>query len=73
MARLVPGIAGTAGALIVLVAVLMTLNAVGCFGFLSKAHIAQALAGDLAVTGRSADTEARITMQAGVVAERAIL
>jgi hypothetical protein len=39
MARLVPGIAGTAGALIVLVAVLMTLNAVGCFGFLSALPI----------------------------------
>ena len=29
--------------LTMLVAVLMTLNAVGCFGYLSRAHIAQAL------------------------------
>jgi hypothetical protein len=46
------------------VAVLMTLNAVGCFGYLSKAHT-----GDLAVAGRSADTDARLSMQAGVVAD----
>jgi hypothetical protein len=55
--------------LTILVAVLMTLNAVGCFGYLSKAHIASALAGDLAVAGRSADVESRITIQAGVVAD----
>jgi hypothetical protein len=56
-------------ALIVLVAVLMALNAVGAFGYLSKAHIASALAGDLAVAGRSADVETRIVVQAGVVAD----
>jgi hypothetical protein len=56
--------------LTILVAVLMTLNAVGCFGYLSKAHIASALAGDLAVAGRSADVESRITIQAGVVADQ---
>jgi hypothetical protein len=54
--------------LTMLVAVLMTLNAVGCFGYLSRAHIASALAGDLGVAGRSADIEARLSMQAGVVA-----
>jgi hypothetical protein len=53
----------------VLVTVLMTLNAVGCFGYLSRAHIAQAVAGDVGVTGRSADIEARLAMQAGVVAD----
>jgi hypothetical protein len=47
----------------------MGLNAVGAYGFLAKAHIASALAGDLAVAGRSADTEARLSMQAGVVAD----
>jgi hypothetical protein len=52
-----------------LVAVLMGLNAVGAYGFLAKAHIASALAGDLAVAGRSADTDARLSMQAGVVAD----
>jgi hypothetical protein len=60
---------GLKASLTILVLVLMTLNAVGAFGFLSKAHIASALAGDLAVAGRSADTEARLSMQAGVVAD----
>jgi hypothetical protein len=55
--------------LTILVTVLMTLNAVGCFGYLSKAHIASALAGDLAVVGRSADTDARLFMEAGVIAD----
>jgi hypothetical protein len=55
--------------LTMLVAVLMTLNAIGCFGYLSKAHIASALAGDLTVAGRTADTEARLSIQAGVVAD----
>jgi hypothetical protein len=55
--------------LMILVAALMTLNAVGCFGYLSKAHIASALAGDLAVAGRGADVDTRITVQAGVVAD----
>jgi hypothetical protein len=56
-------------ALTILVAILMALNAVGCFGYLSKAHIASALAGDLAVTGRIADADARVSMQAGIVAD----
>jgi hypothetical protein len=60
---------GLKTSLTILVLVLMTLNAVGCFGYLSKAHIASALAGDLAVAGRGADTDARLSMQAGVVAD----
>jgi hypothetical protein len=56
-------------ALSALILVLMTLNALGAFGFLSKAHIASALAGDLAVAGRGADVETRITVQSGVVAD----
>jgi hypothetical protein len=52
-----------------LVAVPMILNAIGCFGYLSRAHIASALAGDLAVAGRGADIEARLSMQAGDVAD----
>src|SRR5260370_10534275 len=59
---------GLKASLTILVLVLMTLNTVGAFGFLSKAHIASALAGDLAVAGRSADTEARLSMQAGIMA-----
>jgi hypothetical protein len=60
---------GLKASLTMLVLVLMTLNAVGAFGFLSKAHIASALAGDLAVAGRSADREARLSMQGAVVAD----
>jgi hypothetical protein len=57
------------GALTILVVVLMGLNAVGAYGFLAKAHIVSALAGDLAVAGRAADIETRITVQAGVVGD----
>jgi hypothetical protein len=55
--------------LIVLVAILMALNAVGCFGYLSKAHIGHRVDGDVAVAGRGADVEARLSMQAGVVTD----
>src|SRR5260370_1022644 len=49
-------------ALTTLAAVLMRLIALAAYGFLAKAHIASALAGDhLAVAGRSADTEARLS------------
>jgi hypothetical protein len=55
--------------LTMLVAILMTLNAVGCFGYLSKAHIGHQVDGDVAVAGRGADIEARLSMQAGVVTD----
>jgi hypothetical protein len=60
---------GLKAALTILVAVLMGLNAVGAFGYLSRAHIVSALAGDLAVAGRGADTDARLSIQAGVIAD----
>src|SRR6266404_2951090 len=50
-------------ALAVLVAVLMGLNAVGCYGFLAKAHIGHQVDGDVAVAGRAADIEGRISVQ----------
>jgi len=56
-------------ALVVLVAVLMGLNAIGAYGFLAKAHIGHAVAGDVAVAGRAADTEARLSVQVGVVTD----
>jgi hypothetical protein len=56
-------------ALVALVAVLMGLNAIGAYGFLAKAHIGHALAGDLAVSARSADADARLSVQAGKVAD----
>jgi hypothetical protein len=55
--------------LTMLVAVLMALNAVGCFGYLSKAHIAHQVDGDVAIAGRGADVEGRISMQAGIAAD----
>ena len=55
--------------LAVLVAVLMGLNAVGCYGFLAKAQIGHAVAGDVAVAGRSADVEAHLSVQAEKVAD----
>jgi hypothetical protein len=47
----------------------MALNAVGAYGFLAKAHIGHAVAGETAVAGRAADIDARITVQTGVVAD----
>ena len=52
-----------------LIGVLIALNAVGSYGFLSKAHIAQELAGNLNVAGRTADVEARLAVQASIVAD----
>jgi len=56
-------------ALTILVAVLMGLNAVGCYGFLAKAHIGHQVEGDVAVAGRAADIEARLAVQAEKVAD----
>ena len=47
-------------ALTALVAVLMVLNSIGVYGFLSRAHIEHALAGDLAVSSKAATVEARL-------------
>src|SRR5262249_12642865 len=56
-------------ALTILVAILMGLNAVGCYGFLAKAHIGHQVEGETAVAGRAADIEARLSVQAAVVAD----
>jgi hypothetical protein len=56
-------------ALGVLVAVLMALNAVGAYGFLAQAHISHAVAGEVTSLARGADVEARLSLQAGVVAD----
>jgi hypothetical protein len=47
----------------------MGLNAVGAFGFLSKAHIGHQVEGDVAVAGRAADIEGRISVQTEKVAD----
>jgi hypothetical protein len=60
---------GLKGALAVLVLVLMGLNVVGAFGFLAKAHIGHQVEGDVAVAGRAADIDGRISTQAGMVAD----
>jgi hypothetical protein len=56
-------------ALSVLILVLMGLNAVGCYGFLAKAHIGHQVEGDVAVAGRAADIDGRISVQADLVAD----
>ncbi len=67
MARAGARIAPPAGG--ALVAVLMALNAIGAYGFLAKAHIGHQVEVDVSVAGRAADIEARIAVQAGVVAD----
>jgi hypothetical protein len=56
-------------AIVTLIALLTGLNAMGAYGFLAKAHIGHRVEGDVAVAGRSADVEGRISMQAGMVAD----
>jgi hypothetical protein len=60
---------GLKGALAVLVLVLMGLNVVGAFGFLAKAHIGHQVEGEVTTAGRAADIDARLSVQAGVVAD----
>jgi hypothetical protein len=62
---------GTAlkAALGVLVAVLTAPNAVEAYGFLARAHISHAVAGEVTTLARGADVEARLSLQAGVVAD----
>jgi len=47
----------------------MGLNAIGAYGFLAKAHIGHVVEGDIAFVGRAADTDARLSVQAGIVAD----
>jgi hypothetical protein len=63
------GSAALRAALVILVAVLMGLNAIGAYGFLAKAHIGHAVAGETAVAGRSTEVDARLNVQVGVVAD----
>src|SRR5882762_6195479 len=56
-------------ALAVLVAVLMGLNAVGCYGFLAKAQIGHQVEGETVVSARAANIEARLAVQAEKVAD----
>jgi hypothetical protein len=53
--------------LIALAAVLMGLNAVGCYGFLAKAHIGHQVEGETAIGGRMAEIQGWISVQEGIV------
>jgi hypothetical protein len=55
--------------LVAMIGVLMSLNAVGVFGFLSRAHLDHMAAVDLALADRTADTEARLAIQGQTVAD----
>jgi hypothetical protein len=56
-------------ALTALVAVLMGLNAIGAYGFLSRAQIEHSVTGDAAIEAREAQVQAKLDVQAGVVAD----
>jgi len=55
--------------LVAMIGVLMSLNAVGVFGFLTRAHLDHMVAVDLALADRTADTEARLAIQVQTVAD----
>jgi hypothetical protein len=55
--------------LVAMIGVLMSLNAVGAFGFLTRAHLEHMAAVDLALADRTADTEARLAIQGQTVAD----
>ncbi len=60
---------GLKGALTLLVLVLMGLNVIGVYGFLAKVHIGHEIEGETAIGARAADVEARLSVQAGKVAD----
>jgi hypothetical protein len=53
----------------VLVGILMTLNAAGCFGFLARAHIGHEVEGETVVAARIADIDGRIAVQSATLAD----
>ena len=52
-----------------MIGVLMGLNAIGVFGFLTRAHLEHMMAADLALADKSADIDARLAIQAQAVAD----
>jgi hypothetical protein len=56
-------------ALVALVAVLMGLNAVGCYGFLARSQIEHSVFADAAIEARETQVRARSEAQAGVLAD----
>jgi hypothetical protein len=55
--------------LLAMIGVLMALNAVGVFGFLTRAHLEHMMAVDLALADKSADIDARLAIQGQAVAD----
>jgi len=55
--------------LVAMIGVLMSLNAVGVFGFLTKAHLDHMAAVDLTLADDVADTEFRLAIQAQAVTD----
>jgi hypothetical protein len=55
--------------LIAMIGVLMSLNAVGVFGFLTRAHLDHMAVVDQALADRTADTEVRLAIQIRTVAD----
>jgi hypothetical protein len=55
--------------LVAMVGVLMGRNAVGVFGFLTRAHLDHMAVVDLVLADRTADTEARLAIQGQTVAD----
>jgi hypothetical protein len=52
-----------------MIGVSMSLNAVGVFGFLTRAHLDHMATVDLALADRAGDTEARLTIQIRTVVD----
>jgi hypothetical protein len=55
--------------LVLMIGVLMGLNAIGVFGFLTRAHLDHMASVDLALADRTADVEARLGIQSRTVAD----
>jgi len=55
--------------LVAMIGVLMSLNAIGVFGFLTRAHLDHMAVVDLALTDRTADIDARLSIQGQRVAD----
>jgi hypothetical protein len=55
--------------LVAMIGVLMSLNAIGVFGFLTRAHLDHMAAADLALADRTADIDARLSIQGQTVAD----
>ncbi|MBV8919120.1 MAG: hypothetical protein JOZ76_13640 [Bradyrhizobium sp.] len=55
--------------LVAMISVLMSLNAIGVFGFLTRAHLDHMVAVDLALTDRTADIDTRLNLQSQTVAD----